>query len=209
MTPGQLRTLLGSAESSVAWLRGIRLSDPDRGHRNLVSLAELGIPLDLLSVLVGQLVDALPGSPDADMALNNVERYFSNCTSPLSAAAVFERDPTALGVLVQLFGTSQFFSDLVITAPQYFEWLRSGWRGARRVEALHDELAAELRALPDTEVRLNAIRRFRQAELLRIGYRDIIGDMPLEVITSEISGLADAIVSVALEQAIQRMAERH
>jgi glutamate-ammonia-ligase adenylyltransferase len=209
MTHEPLRTLLDSAESATSWLRSHGIREADRGHRNLISLAELGIPLDLLAVLIGQLDEPLAASPDPDMALNNLERYFANCTSPLSAAAVFERDPTAIGILIQLFGTSQHFSDLVITAPQYFEWLRSGWRGARRVETLRDELAAELRALPDTEVRLNALRRFRQAELLRIGYRDIVRDLPLEVITGEISALADAIVAVALDLAIQRMTDRH
>ena len=208
MTPDVLRSYLDSRELAAEWLQAVGLRDVERGHRNIVGLAELGIPLDLMATLVSQLEVVLPLAPDADMALNNLDRYFANCTSPLSAAAVFERDPTALGVLVQLFSTSQYFSDLVITAPQYFEWLRGDWRGARRAELLRDEMAAELRALPDTEVRLNAIRRFKQAELLRIGYRDIIRDVPLEIITGEISGLADACVGVALELATQRMIER-
>ena len=209
MSSERLRALLDSAESAGSWLQSLGFRDQERGRRNWVGLAEQGIPLDLLAVIARQLEELLPASPDADMALNNLERYFANCTSPLSAAAVFERDPTALGVLVQLFGTSQYFSDLVIAAPQYFEWLRSGWRGARRAETLRDELGAELRALPDSEVRLNAIRRFKQAELLRIGYRDIICDLPLETITGEISALADAVVAVALELATARMRERH
>jgi glutamate-ammonia-ligase adenylyltransferase len=209
MTSDQLRTVLDSPERLTSWLRQLGIRDTERGHRNVVALAELGIPLELLATMAQQLEDQLPSSPDPDMALNNLERYFANCTSPLAAAALFERDPSALGTVLQLFSTSQYFSDLVIVAPQYFEWLRNDWRGARRVEALRDELAAELRALPDTEVRLNAIRRFRQAELLRVGYRDIIRDMPLEVITGEISALADAIVAVALDLAIERMTERH
>jgi glutamate-ammonia-ligase adenylyltransferase len=112
-------------------------------------------------------------------------------------------------VLVQLFGTSQYFSDLVIAAPPLFEWLGAGWRGARRTESLRDELAAELNAMPDTDVRLNAIRRFKQTEILRVGYRDIIRDVSLEVVTGEISCLADACVATALDLAIRAMTERH
>jgi glutamate-ammonia-ligase adenylyltransferase len=209
MSPGDLRRLLDCREDSEAWLRALGCTDLPRSYGNLLGLASLGIPLDLLAVVLRQLTKLLPASPDADMVLNNLERYLQNCTSPLSVAAVFERDPAALDMLVQLFGTSQYFSDLVIGAPHLFEWLRSGWRGARRPETLRDELSAELRALPDTEVRLNAIRRFKQAELLRIGYRDIIRDMPLEVVTGEISSLADACVAVALEQAAHTMTERY
>ncbi len=209
MTSDQLGAMLDSAEQSAMWLCGLGIRNGERGHRNLMAIADQGIPLDLFAVMASQLERRLPQSADADMALNNLERFLANSTSPLSAAAVFERDPTALGMLVQLFSTSQYFSDVLIQSPQYFEWLRTGWRGARQTDVLRDELAAELRPLPDNEVRLAAIRRWRHAELLRIGYRDIVRDLPLEVITAEISGLADAIVSVALELAQVRMIERH
>src|SRR5262245_15349438 len=209
MSPEQVRSVLDSSQIAQPFLLRLGCKDPERGHLNLVAFAELGIPLDLLAVVFDQLSELLPRSPDADMALNNLERYLQNCTSPLSAAALFERDPAALSTLVQLFGTSQYFSDLVIASPPLFEWLRTGWRGARQSETLRDELCAELRALPESEVRLNAIRRFRQAEMLRIGYRDIIRDIPLEVVTGEVSSLAAACVAAALDLATSTMIDRH
>jgi glutamate-ammonia-ligase adenylyltransferase len=209
MSPGPLGAVFDSWEVAEPWVRRLGCADPRRAHRDLVAIAELGITPDLLSVMADQLSRLLPESPDADMALSNLERYLGNCTSPLSAVAVFERDPTALRSLVHLFATSQYFSDQLIQSPHLFDWLRSEWRGARRADTLRDELVAELRALPDSEVRLNAIRRFKQAELLRIGYRDIIRDVALEVTTGEISSLADACVGAALELATQAMIERH
>ena len=209
MTFGQLRSMLDSLKVAEPILKSLGLADTERGHQNLVRIAELGIPLDLVRTIVVQLTESLPRSVDPDRALNNLERYLAACTSPLAAAALFERDPAAIGVLARLFSTSQYFSDLIITAPPLFEWLRGNWRGTRRAESWRDELASELRALPDTELRLNALRRFRQAELLRIGYRDIIGDVPLETITGEISDLADACVAVALELASKRMIDKH
>jgi glutamate-ammonia-ligase adenylyltransferase len=209
MTADELRTYLDSAVLAEPVLRAWGLRDPQRGQRNLVAIAELGVPLSLLAVLAGHLVRLLPPCADPDMALNNLERYFAGTTSPLSAAAFMERDPAALDVLVQLFSTSQYFSDLLTAAPQYFEWLRTGVPGARRTAVLRDELSAEIRALPDNEIRLNAIRRFKQQELLRIGYADIVRGAPLELVTQQISELADAVVGVALELSTARHMERH
>ncbi len=209
MPPDQLRSLLDSTDEAAAWLTACGLADLDRGHRNLVAIAESGVPPNLLGHIVEQLARALPGSPDADMALNNLERYFRGCSSPAGAAAAMVGDPESLGALVRVFAASQYFSDLLIAAPHTFDWLRNNWRGVRRGESLRDELASQLRTLPQGAGRLDAMRRFRHNELLRIGYRDIVGDAPLEVVTAEISTLAEAIVSAALELAIERSVARH
>ncbi len=49
------------------------------------------------------------------MALNNLDRFVAAARNPLSLATLFERDREALPILLQIFSTSQYFSDLLIT----------------------------------------------------------------------------------------------
>ena len=53
------------------------------------------------------------------------------------------------------------------------------------------------------------MRRFRQRETLRVGYNDIVRGLPLEVITLDLSHLADACVEAAYRLARRRAEARH
>ncbi len=117
--------------------------------------------------------------------------------------------PRTTEVLVQLFSTSQHFSELMIRDPALLDWLRGGAEPRDRdalIDDLWDELAA---AAGDEEAERLAIRRFRQREMLRIGYDDIVRGLPLEVTTLDLSYLADACVEAACRLARRRAEERH
>ena len=53
------------------------------------------------------------------------------------------------------------------------------------------------------------MRRFRRRESLRIGYNDIVRDRPLEVVTADLSHLADACVEAAYRLALSHAEARH
>ena len=72
-----------------------------------------------------------------------------------------------------------------------------------------DDLWTTLEALDDEGEQALALRRFRQRESLRIGYNDIVRGLPLEVITRDLSDLADACVEGALRLARARALARY
>ncbi|MBI3465531.1 MAG: bifunctional [glutamate--ammonia ligase]-adenylyl-L-tyrosine phosphorylase/[glutamate--ammonia-ligase] adenylyltransferase [Planctomycetes bacterium] len=209
MDSNTLRAYLDSHEQAGAWLQSLGLRQPQPGHANLVGMARAGITLDLLAVIATQLERLLPSSADPDRALNNLERYVGNCRSPLSFAALLERDPTALVVLLQLFSTSQHFSDLVIADPEYFEELRLTAGRPIHPDKMRSALQAEVEALQDPLAVALALRRFRQLQMLRIGYGDIVRGQSLEVVTGQLSHLADCVVEVALGAARRHLERRH
>ena len=96
----------------------------------------------------------------------------------------------------------------MIRDPALLDWLRGGAERRDR-EALIDELWDEAVAARDEEAERLALRRFRQREILRIGYNDIVRGLPLEVITLDLSHLADACVEVACRLARRRAEARH
>ena len=160
--------------------------EPDR-HRHS------GRPPDLLAILCQQLAEQLPALSDPDMALNNLDRFFAAARNPLALASLFERDPEALPTLLQIFSTSQYLSDLLIRDPESFDLLRmtEGQPVAR--EVLVQEICATWPTVDDDRDILTILRRHKHRETLRIAYGDIVLRQRVEIVTEQISFLADAI----------------
>ena len=201
-----VRSFLEQPQLARSWLGRLKVRDVDRGLTNFLGIARQGIPPDLLAHLAHQLEEKLPTLADPDMALNNLERFFSAARNPLSLAALFERDPEALPPLLQIFSTSQFLSDILVTDPEAYDLLRltEGEPVARQV--LVDELTAEVRALTHEVEILAALRRFKRREMLRIAYGDIVIGQSVSTVTRQLSYLADAILQAAYESARRRLA---
>ncbi len=119
-----LRQYLDDPDAACAWLRAWGVADPKQAHAHLLGMASTGLPLDLLAVVCDQLGPLLVRSADADMALNNLDRFVTSARNPLAIGTLFERDPAALATLVQIFSTSQHFSDLLAGDPEGFDLLR-------------------------------------------------------------------------------------
>src|SRR5262245_25137682 len=110
MNIAELRQYLDRPQEAGGWLAAWGLDDVQRAHASLVRTALSGITLDLLSTICEQLAEQLPRLSDADMALNNLDRFVAASRNPLSLATLFERDREALPILLQIFSTSQYLS---------------------------------------------------------------------------------------------------
>jgi glutamate-ammonia-ligase adenylyltransferase len=131
------------------------------------------------------------------MALNNLERYAAGVDRSVFFRTL-ESHPGAAHLLAQVFGASQFLADVLRRRPSTLAWLLEP--RTMRVwlpEDLAEDLGQSLRPFAAREARLNALRRFKYRQLLRIGARDLLGDADMSVTTEELSHLADACLAVA------------
>jgi glutamate-ammonia-ligase adenylyltransferase len=184
-----------------AW--GIR--DPDRGARILHGLTtHLGPDLD---GLVTQLRRDLSASPDPDLALNALDRFFAHPAARGLLPALLADDGRQLRDVLQLFGTSQFLGDVLAADPDFLETATAPLRGTPTLDELIGRLRSDA-ANGDDMAALRAFRRFRRRQLLRIGVNDIIRDRPLEEVTADLSRVAEAAVVVAWERALTTTAQR-
>ncbi len=202
-TAERFTSLLENPDMARLWLAGLGVRDAERGFRDLRDLAGSGLPLGLVARLAAQLDAALPRCPDPGMALTNLERFVSGSPTPEATLDALANNARAAEIAVQLFSTSQFFSELMIRDPGLLDWLRAG-ADRRDPASLTGDLWDELEQGQDDEARRLTLRRFRLREVLRIGYNDIVRDLPLELITLDLSHLADACVESAY-----RLARRH
>lgn len=191
--------LLSQENAGEQWLGQLAVVDPQKAQRNLVGISKSGVSLDLMSVVCEQLSESLPAVSDPDRALNNLERFFQAARSPLALAALFERDEEALPSLLQLFAASQHLSDLLVREPEAYDLLRITEGQPVSRAKLVDDICTEVASHQDEAAVMAALRQFKQREMLRIAYGDIIRDQPVAVVTRQISNLADAICEAALQ----------
>jgi len=196
------------SDAAAEWLRASGMRDVRRGVANLSRILSQRISQDLAETLCRQLKAALPLLADPDMALNNLERFFAAVRSPLSLAAFFEREPGALPPLLQFFSSSQFLSDILVREPECFDYLHVSQGEPLPREELVDELTYEVSTLRHDHEILNALRRFKQRQMLRIAYGDFICNQSVLTVAQQISFVADAVLEAALRTAWAKCVER-
>ncbi|HUG43273.1 MAG TPA: hypothetical protein VMN76_03425, partial [Acidobacteriota bacterium] len=173
-------------------LRGFR--SPADADRRMQDLAELvGDPVRLAR-WAEPMLELLASSAAPDEALNHLVRYFEGAAGPLNFLAFLESNPPAAEVLVQLLGGSPFLSQLLLRNPEYFYWLIEENRLEPRLSEDHYLTESE-RCLAFSEeptAALNALRRMRRRETLRIGAQDLLQRSGMDETVLQISLLAES-----------------
>jgi glutamate-ammonia-ligase adenylyltransferase len=177
--------------------------NPERAYTNLRRLAagsrEHRAEVARLAVLA---TDLLRRQPDADMALNNWERFLAGLGEAEGHIQLLLSQPRRLEILLSVFAGSQFLSDTLIRHPEFFEWATMPEclhrpRDREEVEACFRELSE---SCPGREQWRGAMRIYKKRELLRLGIRDICLGVPILQIMQELSALAEALLAVSLER---------
>ncbi len=176
-------------------------SDAAQALKLVQSLAGNGISDADLAPLLPILRDGLRESPDPERALNSFVRWFAAVGSPVSHLQTLLRHPVSLHLFCLVTGCSQYFADLIVRHPEYFEILANpGVRGGTKsVAQFARELAALTGVCQRVELKRDALRRWKAREMLRIGVRDLIGLSEMAETAHEFSNLADACVQQALD----------
>ncbi len=205
-TESDVRALLEDPLAAAAWGASVGLTEPASASSALISIATAGIPLDLVRSLVESLSRLLPTLPAPDAALRALERYLHAVRSPIAEAALFQRDPEALAILMKILAASPHLALIVISDPEAWEEVRLGEGRPVKREAVIAELASEIAVVTDVDAVMAVLRRFKRRETLRIAYGDIVVGQRLEVVVAQISHLADAMIAAAVDVAWRRVA---
>lgn len=194
-------------ELSVQILSNAGFKDPARASVNLEGLAGRGIRRDTFAKIVLLAFDILKRNPDPDRGLNNWERFIHAVASPEFHFNLLLSQPMRLEILLNIFSGSQFLADTLIRNPGFLDWVVMP-------DILHNtrkrkDIEKELRAGEDISTShrewLNKLRRIRRREILRIGTRDICLGVSTREIASELSTLAEALIQVVFEKALDRL----
>jgi [glutamine synthetase] adenylyltransferase / [glutamine synthetase]-adenylyl-L-tyrosine phosphorylase len=186
----------------------VAFSNPTRVTERIESILRAGVAPELLRFLTQYLGGILEQTDKPDAVFERFSRFLIAARSPHALVLLFERDTESLDSLAKLFATSAWLAECMIEDPEAFDLLRM--TGGQPIEraVLVDEINAEC-ATADTVVAAQGIlRRHRRRETLRIAYGDLLQGQPLEQTCEQLSFLADAILSAAIQTAFQLVASR-
>ncbi len=178
--------------------------DAEGARRNLDVLRE-GPPHTRISQRARQYLNQIAPeilyraakSPDPDMALSHVERFLSAIGARTMFYALLYEKPKVIESLMRLFGGSRFLSGFLLRHPELLDtFLRNDLSVLYKTKSeLRRELGEELAACDGFEQELDALRRFKHLETLRIGIHDMGGVLSLEEGMVQLSALAEALLT--------------
>lgn len=204
--PPEVLRLLDPAASRadlVTALTALEFRNPEASADEMTLLRERpqspfapAAPADIAAKLLEEVV----ASPDPDLAMRRLVDLLGRPSAELWRLVAAHRP--LLRLLITLFGTSEFLGKTLVAHPELIEPLLSSAQAqrVRRREDFDERIlrAQEGTAADDEEARLNALRRVKHEELLRIGLFDIGGELTAKEVATQLSELADAMLEAAL-----------
>jgi glutamate-ammonia-ligase adenylyltransferase len=204
-------------QDAVALLgtRGFR--DPGKAYRNLLLLREGPAFVHqtprgrkFFNEIFPRLFGEIISSPDPDRALNHLESFLASQGSWEAMQSLVRLDATAVKVLVAVFANSEYLSRMLISRPVFLQNLIESRKasGAGTCSKFTKELADALERSADLPDKLDALRRFKHQEELRLGMADLLSNVSQTTVSRDLSKLAEACLDAALNLAIAETGKR-
>jgi glutamate-ammonia-ligase adenylyltransferase len=139
---------------------------------------------------------------DPDRVVTRLDSFISVYGARAALFELWNSNPSFFELLLVLFDRSEFLAEALIRSPELLDDLIYGGRLTGRKTA--QEILKDLRhGLGDEDQHL-WLRRYHEAELTRLGLRDILGLADFEQNLGELSALADACLQYALEVVMRK-----
>lgn len=200
-----------SAESVAELLAPFGFEDIKRADDNIQAMAGEPRARMFLAKILGELLESLAQTADPDQGLNHWERFLQ---AGLNRGQLFEYlggAPRMNHLLSAIFGNSPAMAQTLIRDPLLVYWLAEEQVLTRRPsrEAMARALRTMLNNVTALELRLEALRRFRRREMLRIGVRDLLRLADVQETTATLTDLACVLIQAAYEITAAGLRERY
>jgi glutamate-ammonia-ligase adenylyltransferase len=181
-------------------LAPVGFAEPAIAHSRLLDICRDEAHRAAFASSLPMLLSALENAATPDSSVMNLERLVQAVPDSLELLQFLSGNPRAVEILIRLFVGSQFLTEILLRNPGYLARLTRHTRLAefRAREEFRADAEQTLQRETTVASKFDALRRFQQWELLRIGACDLFGLMDLKSITVQLSLLADAIVQSAL-----------
>lgn len=166
--------------------------------------------LKVMRLLGPALMTEITQSSAPDRALSNLAEFSHRIGGRTGFLTLLAENPETMRLLITLFAESQFLTDLFLNRPELIDTLIRV--DLTRIEKTKTEMLTEIRAAleeaQDIEAKLNALRRHKTEEFIRIGLHDLGGAIDLLEVLNQLSDLADACVQAALDMTAEELGEK-
>lgn len=139
---------------------------------------------------------------DPDRVVTRLDSFISAYGARATLFELWNSHPAYFELLLLLFDRSEFLAEAAIRTPDLVDDLVVSGRLRQRKSA--EEILIDLRHGLGDKDQLAWLRRYHEAEQLRLGLRDILGLADFEQNLTELSALAEACLQYALEVVMRR-----
>ena len=180
---------------------------PSKCWKDLISIAKAVNFKKLYPQFFSSLLEISARSYNADLALHSLERFSEKFSDKDHLFAQFSESNSLLEALVFLFSGSQILTDSLFSEPSYVNCLsRNGTLTKSKDVLIRDFYAWEGFDEKDFS---SILRKFKKKEYIRIGLRDLLGNVELMETVGDISNLADVCLQIAYEKANKDLQKKH
>jgi glutamate-ammonia-ligase adenylyltransferase len=209
----------GTADAATAraLLENAGYDDPERVratldvlHQNTARLAE-STQLRL-NALLPPALEVIGSQPDPLATLERFAALVQAIARRSTYLALLAEYPAALRQLVRLLAASPWAAQMITRQPQLLDELIApqSLLSVPDWAQLAVQLCEELDAHPgDTEAQMDALRRFKQVQTLRLLAQDVAGRLTLEALSDHLSYLADTLLNETLARCWAGLKTRH
>lgn len=166
-----------------------------------------------LNQLMPLLIGVAAKGQQAEITLQRLVELVGRIVRRSAYLALLLEHPMALSQLASLCGASAWISQLLVKYPVLLDELLDPRQLYRPPEkpALVQELAVRLSkyADDDYEHRLDALRHFKQINVLRVAAADIAGAVPLMVVSDHLSWIAETLLEQVLAMSWQEQVGKY
>jgi glutamate-ammonia-ligase adenylyltransferase len=139
---------------------------------------------------------------DPDRVVTRLDGFISAYGARATLFELWNSNPAIFEMLLLLFDRSEFLAELAIRTPDLVDELVTSGR-LRQHKSAGETLRDLRHGLDDPDQHL-WLRRYHQAELMRIGLRDLLGLADTGQFLVELSALADACLQYALDVVLRK-----
>ena len=169
--------------------------------------------IGVINRLMPQVIATLQDVSNPDDTLQRLLTLFSAVAGRNVYLALLAENPVALAQLIKLSSSSPWIGDYLALYPILFDELidaHSLYEPLCKADLLLQlDFTLQRIDCDDLEVLMIALRQFKQVNVLRIAAADIMGVIPLMVVSDYLTFLAESIVETVLKHAWKALVEKH
>lgn len=164
----------------------------------------------LLTRLAPLFLDELLTVPEPGKALIALDTYIDSLYAHSTYFSTLLENPPTIQFIVRILGESRFFTDLLVRHPQAIDSLIA--RGAdefpKSRDSLESIISERLAYCEDLEAELDALRTFKNEEMLMIGVKHLSAEIESPTARRLVTELAEVCLSAAVDLATKEMTRK-
>ncbi|MEK6270842.1 MAG: hypothetical protein N2B57_08820 [Planctomycetales bacterium] len=192
-------------ELSSHLLNAWGLRNPEQAKKNLRILAQTDILPPVAVDIVERFNRCLPLAMEPDRVLADFTRFVQSLSQIDSFGEYKKSLSEVLVNLINIFSFSEQLRNQLLQEPNIFHLLARVKNNTSNRSGVTDEILELLKPFEKDDVEvIEVLQRWKNRQLVQIGYMELIFQPPLEVIAQQITSLCDSIVGATVDYLLRQ-----